>query len=114
MSKIIEVNVEGEGNCLAKIVEECENGNFMVKYLSPYKDSEKIYKYEKKCYKVEPEMVSIFHEIDDLAELGYTQIERNLFEKDSDSEYDPSTEEEEQSDEDEECVDSDEELLDDE
>ncbi len=114
MSTIIEVNVEGEGNCLAKIVEECENGNFMVKYLSPYKDSEKMYKYEKKCYEVEPEMVSIFHDTDDLVELGYTQIERNLFEKDSDSEYDPITEEEEESDEDEECVDSDEELLDDE
>jgi len=111
MSKIIEVNVEGEGNCLAKIVEECENGNFMVKYLSPYKDSEKMYKYEKKCYEVEPEMVSFFHDTDDLTELGYTQIERNLFEKDSDSEYDPSTEED---DDDEECVNSDEEFVEDE
>tara|TARA_B110000285_G_C15109771_1_gene610310 strand:- start:48 stop:389 length:342 start_codon:yes stop_codon:yes gene_type:complete len=113
MSKIIEVNVEGEGNCIAKIVEECENGNFMVKYLSPYNDSEKMYKYEKKRYEVEPEMVSIFHDTDGLVELGYTQIERNLFEKDSESDYDPSTEEEEDSD-DEECVDSDEELVDDE
>lgn len=111
MSKIIEVNVEGKGNWLAKIVEECENGNFMVKYLSPYKDSEKLYKYEKKCYEVEPEMVSIFHDTDDLADLGYTQIERNLFERDSDSEYDPSTEED---DDDEECVDSDEEFVGDE
>ena len=110
MSKIIEVNVEGEGSCIAKIVEECENGNFMVKYLSPYKDSEKMYKYEKKCYEIEPEMVSVFHDIDDLSELGYTQIERNLFEKDSDSEYDPSSEESE----DEECVDSDEEFVEDE
>jgi len=112
MSRIIEVNVEGEGDCLAKIVEECENGNFMVKYLSPYKDSEKLYKYEKRCYEVEPEMVSIFHDTDDLAELGYTQIECNLYEKDSDSEYDPSTEGDD--DEDEECVNSDEEFLDDE
>ena len=113
MSQIIEVNVEGKGNCIAKIVEKYENGNYMVKYLSPYKDSEKLYKYEKKCYEVEPDMISIFHEIDDLTELGYTQIERNLFERDSDSEYDPGTEEEEDS-EDEECVDSDEEFVDDE
>lgn len=113
MSQIIEVNVEGKGNCIAKIVEKYENGNYMVKYLSPYKDSEKLYKYEKKCYEVEPDMISIFHEIDDLTELGYTQIERNLFERDSDSEYDPGTDEEEDS-EDEECVDSDEEFVDDE
>ena len=113
MSKIIEVNVDGEGSRLAKIVDECENGNFMVKYLSPYKDSEKMYKYEKKCYEIEPEMVSVFHDTDDLSELGYTQIESNLFEKDSDSEYDPSSEESEES-EDEECVDSDEEFVEDE
>jgi hypothetical protein len=113
MSKIIEVNVEREGKCLAKIVEECKNGNFMVKYLSPYKDSEKMYKYEKKCYEVEPETVSVFHEVSDLAELGYFQIERNLFEKDSDSEYDPSPEDEDES-EDEECVNSDEEFVEDE
>ena len=112
MSKIIEVNVDGEGSRLAKIVDECENGNFMVKYLSPYKDSEKMYKYEKKCYEIEPEMVSFFHDTDDLGELGYTQIERNLFERDSDSEYEPSTEGED--DDDEECIDSDEEFVEDE
>ena len=113
MEDIIEVNVEGEGNCIAKIVEKLENGNFMIKYLSPYKDSEKMYKYEKKCYEIEPETVSTFHDVIDLTELGYTQIERNLFEKDSDSEYDPSTEEEDES-EDEECVNSDEEFVEDE
>jgi hypothetical protein len=109
MERIIEVNVEGEGDCLAKVVENLENGNFMVRYLSPYKDSEKMYKYEKKCYEIEPETVSVFHDTDDLTELGYTQIERNLFEKDPDSEYDPSTEESESDDE--ECVDSDEEFV---
>lgn len=110
MGDIIEVDVEGEGNCIAKVVDKLENGNFMIKYLSPYKDSEKMYKYEKKCYEIEPEMISVFHETEDLAELGYTQIERNLFEKESDSEYDPSTEEDDES-EDEECVNSEEEFV---
>ena len=113
MEDIIEVNVEGEGNCIAKIVDKLENGNLMIKYLSPYKESEKMHKYEKKCYEIESEMVSVFHDVVDLSELGYTQIERNLFEKDSDSEYDPSTEEEDES-EDEECVNSDEEFVEDE
>ena len=114
MSQIIEVNVEGEGNCIAKIVEECDSGNLMVKYLSPYKDSEKMYKYEKKCYEIEPETIAMYYETEDLAELGYTQIERNLFEKDSDSEYDPTSEEDDTESEDEECVDSDEEFVEDE
>ena len=82
MGQLVEVNVEGEGKCLAKVVEDLENGNFMIKYLSPYKDSEKMYKYEKKCYEIEPGVVSVFHETEDEADLGYTQVERNLFEKD--------------------------------
>ena len=114
MGQLIEVNVEGEGNCLAKVVEDLDNGNFMIKYLSPYKDSEKMYKYEKKCYEIEPDMISVFHDTGDEADLGYTQIERNLFEKDSDSEYDPSTESDTESDDDEECVNSDEEFVEDE
>ena len=57
----------------------------------------------------------MFHETEDEADLGYTQIERNLFEKDSESEYDPSTEgESEDESEDEECVNSDEEFVDEE
>ena len=112
IGQIVEVNVEGSGNCIAKIVEELDNGNFMVKYLSPYKDSEKMYKYEKKVYEVEPDMISAFHDTEDESDLGYTKIERNLFEKDSDSEYEPSTDGE--SEDDEECVTSDEEFVDDE
>ena len=114
MGQLIEVNVKGEGNCLAKIVENMDDGKFMIKYLSPYKDSEKTYKYEKKCHEIEDTMISYFHDTEDISELGYTQVENNLFEKDSDSEYEPSTEDEEETDDDEECVNSDEEFVDDE
>tara|TARA_R110002072_G_scaffold284273_1_gene448267 strand:+ start:1994 stop:2332 length:339 start_codon:yes stop_codon:yes gene_type:complete len=111
IGQIIEVNVQGSGNCIAKVVEELDNGNFMVRYLSPYKDSDNTYKYEKKSYEVEPDMISMFHETEDEADIGYTKIDRNLFEKDSDSEYEPSTDEES---DDEECVTSEEEFVDDE
>jgi hypothetical protein len=109
--QLVDVNTEDYGIGLAKIVENLENGNFMIKYLSPYKDSEKLYKYEKDIYEIEPEMISCFHETEDEADVGYTQVERNLFERDSDSDYDPDTDEESSSDE-EECVNSDEEFVD--
>tara|TARA_R110000803_G_scaffold75066_6_gene139340 strand:+ start:426 stop:767 length:342 start_codon:yes stop_codon:yes gene_type:complete len=111
MGQLIEVNVEGYGNSLAKIVETFDNENYLIKYLSPYKDSGKLYKYEKKGYEIEPEMVAYYYETDDIGELGYTQVERNLFEKDPESDYEPSTEDEDES-EDEECVNSDEEFVD--
>ena len=114
MGQLVEVNVEGEGNCVAKIVEECPNGNFKIKYLSAYKESGKMYKYEKNLYEIEPEMIAVLHDTDDESDIGYVQVERNLFEKDSESDYDPSADEDDDDDEDEECVDSDEEFVDDE
>ena len=109
---LIEVLTD-DGNQIAKIVDEKGDGGITIRYLVSYKKSDTLFRFEKKTYEIERENISGFYDTDDLTELGYTLIDKNLYEFDEGSDYHPSSEESDD-DVDEDCVDSEEEYMSDE
>ena len=97
------------GEQIAKIVED-ENTDILVKYLVPYKKSDKLFRFEKNIHKIKKDNITNFYDTTDIALLGYSKVDSNLYEYDEGSDYVPSSSDESEYD-DISCVDSDEEYL---
>ena len=108
---LIEVLTE-DGEQVAKIIEDNGKDGILIRYIAPYKTSDKLFKFEKNTYVIERDNVCGFYDTDDMSLLGYTQVGANLYEYDEGSDYVPSTDESDDDEDD--CVDSEEEYMSDE
>lgn len=97
------------GEQIAKIVED-EDTDILVRYLVPYKKSDKLFRFEKQTHNIKKDTVTNFYDTTDMSLLGYSKVDSNLYEYDEGSDYVPSSEEESE-DDDLSCVDSEEEYL---
>lgn len=93
---------------IAKIVED-EDSDILVKYLVPYKKSDRLFRFEKNIRTIKKDNITNFYDTTDIALLGYSKVDSNLYEYDEGSDYVPSSSDE--SEDDLSCVDSEEEYL---